>query len=167
MVAAQGNKKVKGYISLAGLGEDSGTVVLQQLEKQAPTLVAEAKIILDSMREGHTVKKVNPFLLALFGPQVQGYFSSYIAYDPSEEIKKLDIPALIINGTTDIQVDVSQAEMLKKAYPDARLEIIEGMNHILKDAPSDLAANMATYSKPELPLTEGLVNTIVSFIKTL
>ncbi|MEQ9403053.1 MAG: alpha/beta fold hydrolase [Cyclobacteriaceae bacterium] len=167
MVAAQNNKNVKGYISLAGLADDAGTMVVEQLGKQAPILVPEAKTILDSMRAGYTVTKVNPFLASLFGPHIQGYFKSYIDYSPKEEISRLTIPVLIINGTTDIQVGTDQAEMLKTACPTAKLTIIDGMNHLLKDAPSDPAANMATYNKPDLPLSEALMPAIKSFIKTL
>lgn len=167
MIISGKNEKVKGFISLAGLGEDAGTALVRQLEMQAPILVPEAKTSLDSLRAGHKVNKVNPFLASLFGPQIQDFLKSYIMYDPSEEIKKLDIPVLIINGTTDIQVDVAQAETLGKAYPNAQLEIVEGMNHILKDAPSDPAANMATYNDPELPLSDGLMGSILTFIANL
>jgi uncharacterized protein len=40
------------------------------------------------------------------------------------------------------------------------------MNHILKESDSDIQKNMATYSKPELPLKAGLTDDIVSFIKS-
>ena len=167
MIISQQNEKVKGFISLAGLGEDAGSTLIRQLGKQAPILVPEATTSLDSLRAGHTVNKVNPFLVSLFGPQIQDFLRSYIAYDPSEEIQKLTVPVLIINGTTDIQVDVPQAEMLSKSYPEAELQIVEGMNHILKDAPSDPVANMATYNDPELPLSDGLMDSILSFIENL
>jgi hypothetical protein len=41
------------------------------------------------------------------------------------------------------------------------------MNHILKEAPADEAANMATYSKPDLPLKPELVTSVVEFINKL
>jgi uncharacterized protein len=167
MVSAQNNKNVKGFISLAGLGVDAGEILIEQFGKQAPMFVPEAITTLDSIRMGHTVNKVNPFLITLFGPQIQGYLRSYIKYNPSEEIKKLSIPSLLVNGTTDIQVGVDQAQRLKEAYPNAQLLIIEGMNHILKDAPAEMATNMATYNNPELPLSNGLMDGILSFIKTL
>lgn len=167
MVASQNNDKVKAFISIAGSGTDVGTILLEQLGKQAPILVHEAKVTLDSIKSGHTVNKVNPFLVSLFGPQIQDFIRSYVMYDPSKEITKLDIPVLIINGTTDIQVGVDQANMLKKAYPNALLQIIEGMNHVLKDAPAEMAANMATYNNPTLPLSDGLMDSILSFIKKI
>jgi hypothetical protein len=38
------------------------------------------------------------------------------------------------------------------------------MNHILKEAPADEGQNLATYSKPDLPLKAELIPAIVEFI---
>jgi uncharacterized protein len=38
------------------------------------------------------------------------------------------------------------------------------MNHVLKDAPEDRNANLATYNQPDLPLNTALVNAITRFI---
>ncbi|WP_332367915.1 hypothetical protein [Spirosoma telluris] len=71
----------------------------------------------------------------------------------------------MINGKHDIQVATSEAELLKIARPDARLVLIDQMNHILKNAPADRAENMKTYTNPSLPLTPGLAETIAQFVK--
>jgi hypothetical protein len=39
------------------------------------------------------------------------------------------------------------------------------MNHVLKDAPEDRAANLATYADPDLPLHPKLVREIEDFIQ--
>lgn len=168
MLAAQNDEKVKGFISLAGLAEDSGEAIVRQLQAQSPTLGEDARVNIDSMKAGYTVTQFNPYLISIFGPAIQPFLKSYIAYTPSQEIKKLSIPVLIINGTTDLQINIPQAESLKEAYPKAELLIIKGMNHVLKDAPEgDLTANAATYNNPELPLSEGLISGILKFIKKL
>lgn len=167
MIVAAKNEKVKGFISLAGVAADAGTTLIRQLQDRAPVLVPDATVALDSLRAGHTVNKVNPYLVSLFGAHIQGFMKSYIAYNPSKEITKLNIPVLIINGTTDIQIAVDQAEALHAACTNSKLKIIEGMNHVLKDAPADPAANMAAYNDPELPLSDGLMDSLVSFIETL
>ena len=79
----------------------------------------------------------------------------------------MKIPAMIIQGTTDLTVTVDNAEKLKKAKSEAQLLIIKGMNHILKDAPADEDKNMDTYSQPDLPLSAALVPGIVDFINKL
>lgn len=44
-------------------------------------------------------------------------------------------------------------------------DIIEGMNHILKDAPLDKDKNYKTYIDPKLPLNEEFRKKLISFIK--
>ncbi|MEO1255806.1 MAG: alpha/beta hydrolase, partial [Bacteroidota bacterium] len=128
----------------------------------------ETKSNPDSLRDGHIVKKYNPFLASIFNPQIQPFLKSYIAYNPAEEIQKLQIPVLLINGTNDIQVGEDQAQRLKEAYSNAQLLMVKGMNHVLKDVPDgDLTANMATYNNPELALSEELIPGIISFIEKL
>ncbi len=55
-------------------------------------------------------------------------------YDPANEIAKLKIPTLIIQGTTDLQVSVDDAKLLLDAKPASKLVIIENMNHFLKES---------------------------------
>ncbi len=168
MLVAQGNENVIAFISLAGLAEDSGEAIVRQLKAQSPVLAEDARVNIDSMKAGHTVTQYNPYLISIFGPAIQPFLKSYIAYTPSEEIKKLDVPVLIVNGTTDLQIDLPQANSLKEAYPAGELLIIEGMNHVLKDAPAnDMAANAATYNNPDLPLSDGLISGMLQFIEKL
>jgi len=168
MIAVQQNKSVLAFISIAGLGTDAGEAIVRQLVQQAPVLADEARISIDSIRQGHQVKKYNPFLISLFNPQIQDFLRSYMAYDPLVEIKKLDIPILIINGTTDLQVTTSDAKALSESSQNADLLIIEEMNHVLKHADTgDLVANSGSYNNPDLPLADGLVTGIVEFIKKL
>lgn len=168
ILASQSNSNIIGFISIAGLGQDAGAAIERQLGAQSPELAKSAKVSMDSIRAGHTVKQYHVLLASIFNPGIQPFLRSYIAYDPAEEIKKLKIPALIVNGTNDLQVRVEDANLLKGGYPSAELLIIEGMNHVLKDVPDgDLVANGATYNNPELPLSEGLMEGMISFIKKL
>jgi len=97
-------------------------------------------------------------------PSVQKYLMSWFRYNPTREIKKIKIPILIVQGTTDLQVTVADAEKLKKAKSDAVLAIIPNMNHVLKEAPADKAQNTATYNQPDLPLKPEFVKAMISFL---
>ncbi|MBV8688708.1 MAG: alpha/beta hydrolase, partial [Candidatus Eremiobacteraeota bacterium] len=100
----------------------------------------------------------------LFRPSVQPYLISWFQYDPAAEIAKVTVPTLIVQGTTDFQVGVDDARRLQTEDPRAKLTLIQGMNHILRDAPANRAANLATYSKPSLPLSTEVVRVITDFI---
>ncbi len=154
------------YISLAGAGRSADLIIAEQIEKQAPFLKKETNENLKILKEGKTFELKNQMLASIFRESVQPYMISWIKYNPQEEIKKLSIPILIINGTKDIQVPESDAKLLHEANPISELKIIDKMNHVLKEINED-AENIKSYSNPDLPIMEELSITIDSFIKSL
>ncbi|MFB6457229.1 alpha/beta hydrolase [Chitinophaga sp. Hz27] len=157
---------VAGYISIAGTGENIGITLKKQIAVSAPMVKDKVGSMLDSLANGmHVWSDGSPVMQSLFRPSLQPYLISWLKYDPAVEIAKIDAPVLILQGTTDMHVHEEDAELLKKGNPKAALHIIAGMNHILKAAPADQAANLATYSDPKLPLNSELVRYITQFLK--
>ncbi|MDZ4714175.1 MAG: alpha/beta fold hydrolase [Cytophagales bacterium] len=161
MIAAGNADK---FISIAGAGQSADKILKEQLSAQPQGVQDIAFPILDSLANGHLVNKVNPMLNSIFRPSVQPYMISWFRYDPQVEIKKLSIPVLILQGTNDIQVSTADAERLSAANPAAKLVLLEGMNHILKNVPGDRQANIATYGNPTLPLADILITITRDFI---
>ena len=106
-------------------------------------------------------------LFALFRPSVQPYLISWLPVDPAAELAALDVPALVIWGTTDLQASRDDAERLAAADDDVELIVIEGMNHILKVVVGGPAEQMPSYGDPTLPLAPELVPAIGRFIQDL
>ena len=163
MVASQ-NHAVTKFISLAGVGEPANKIIRQQLEKLPSEIQQQANPILEKLETGGQVDDVPMPLYSLFRPDVQPYLISWFKYDPKEELAKLKIPILILQGTSDIQVDVSNAEFLGAANERAKVEIIEGMNHVLKQSELDQQSNLLTYNNPDLPLSDGVIEILTRFI---
>jgi fermentation-respiration switch protein FrsA (DUF1100 family) len=163
ILAAQ-NSEVNKYISIAGAGRSIDEILLEQIGKQSGEYIQESKKIVTSLKKGETIDSISPALNAIFRPSVQNYLISWMKYDPVKELAKLKIPYLIIQGTTDIQVPVEDAELLNKANEEDNLILIENLNHILKEAPADRAENMKTYYNPKLPLHSEFIITISDFI---
>jgi len=161
--SSEGN--VNAFISVAGAGEPAEKILKEQMKSQPSYLADGLNKILDSLRMGRPQKKVDPQLYFIARPSIQMYLMSWCRFDPAREIKKLKMPILIVQGTTDLQINVSNAEKLKKS--GSTLAIIPGMNHILKEAPEDRQQNLATYNKPDLPLKPEFVTSIIGFIKGL
>lgn len=153
------------FVSIAGPGRNIADVLKTQLAYLPDTIRNEAYAGFDLLRQGEKIEKPNPLLYSLFRPSVQPYMISWMRYTPTDEIRKLRVPVCIIQGGRDIQVAMTEAELLLQAYPKAKWAIFDEMNHILKDAPAERAANIAIYTKPELPLTEGLAEVISTFAK--
>lgn len=164
---ASADQPVSAYISLAGAGDRADKILTEQMKAKPDFLQSAFKAVMDSLKRGKITDRVDPSLYAIIRPSVQPYILSWMMHDPIREIKKLKMPVLIVQGTTDVQISVADAEKLKKAKSDATLLIIPGMNHVLKEAPADRDKNIATYNDPNLPLKPELVTGVVGFINKL
>lgn len=165
MLACQ-QVKPAAFISISGPADRADRLIREQLKGQPETVRKEVYPVLDSLVAGKTVESIDPKYNALLRPSVQPYLISWFNYSPKAEISKLDIPILIINGTNDLQVEPQNAFELLYSSRNVDLEIIEGMNHILKQAEADRQQNIATYNKPDLPVMHELVQAIVNFIRS-
>jgi pimeloyl-ACP methyl ester carboxylesterase len=153
------------FVSIAGVGRPANQVLHEQLVVRAPAaLVAEADRAMARLVAGRTADSISPSLAAIFRPSVQPYLISWFRYDPSAELRKLGVPVLIAQGTTDIQVSVEDARLLAKADPKATLVIVDGMNHVLKMVPADQSAQVKSYSDPALPVAPQLIDAIATFV---
>ena len=160
------------YVSVAGAGKRASDTLRRQLSAQLPAaLMQEVDALLTRLEAGEVVEPLPesissiPALANLFRPSVQPYLISWFKYDPAQAIATLSIPTLLLQGTTDLQVSTEDARMLQEAQPNAELVNVEGMNHVLKDAPADPAANGATYTNPTLPLAGGFVKPLITFLR--
>lgn len=166
IVAAQDNPAVAGVIALAGAGRPLDAVVKEQLATLPDALRQSAFATIDSLKAGRTTDDFDPMLAALFRPSVQPFLISCFKYDPAAQIAGLQIPILVVQGTTDIQVSVTDAELLAAANPRVEKLIISDMNHVLKQCASiDRLAQMAVYMDPALPLDEQLTKACVAFVR--
>ncbi|GAB3467141.1 alpha/beta hydrolase [Massilia terrae] len=164
MLAAQKTKPA-AYVSLAGAGDSAPVVLRKQLAgKLPPALASENERILTSLEHGQSTDAVPPELARLYHQGVQPYLVSWFRYSPAQTVKSLDMPVLIVQGDTDIQVGVDQAQALKAAKPDATLAIIPGMNHVLKMVAADSKMPLASYGDPTLPLAPQLLTTLKDFL---
>lgn len=156
---------VDKYISLAGPASRTDQTIIEQLRKQnGDSIAGIAASHFKELKTTGKIEKVNPLLFQLFNPQNQSFFKSWMMYDPKEEIKKLNISTLVINGTKDLQVPVEEAEALHLANEASEMVIIKNMNHVLKYIEKD-EDNFKSYTLPDFPLPESLVHVIADFVK--
>ncbi|PHS61945.1 MAG: alpha/beta hydrolase [Flavobacterium sp.] len=163
MITAQ-EKHITKFISIGGAGQEIDDVIVNQLEKQSPALKDNARQSFDDLRVNGVSQNYSTQLAAIFRPSLQNFMFSWMQYNPQIEIAKLTIPVLIINGDKDIQVQVSEAELLKNASPTSQLEIIPLMNHIFKEIKGEYLENIQSYNKENLPVMPVLIETVSDFI---
>jgi len=157
-----------GVISISGTARPVDQILRQQLSyRLPPALMLRSNEVLDSLKAGKVDPDVPPALQVIFRPSVQPYLITLFREDPAAAFARLKMPALIIQGSNDIQVSVDDAKVLKAAKPDAQLALIEGMNHVMRIVPNDLKRQLASYKDPQLPLAAELGSAIIGFIDGL
>lgn len=161
---ADHNDKICGLVLLSGAGRPAATVLREQLAPLPEPLKTQAYDALSELEAGRTVASPPAELAAMFRPSVQPYMISWLALDPARLAAAYDGPIFVGQGATDLQVSVADAEAIKAAQPRAALTIWDGVNHVLKIAPAERTANIATYMDPALPLPPGVVETVADFI---
>ncbi|NIE73881.1 lysophospholipase [Pantoea sp. Ap-967] len=155
-------------ITLAGSGRPMADVLREQLAQRMPAAqLARGSALLDRLQAGQTSLDVPAPLRQVFRPSVQPYLISLFQQDPAKAFARLPMPALIIQGRNDVQVDVADAQRLKAAKPDAQLVLIDGMNHMLRISPKSMRQQRDSYLNPALPLARELGERVVSFIHQL
>jgi pimeloyl-ACP methyl ester carboxylesterase len=165
MLAAQ-RAPVDAYVSLAGIGRPFDVVLREQLRPQLPApLFEESERVLRELLAGRTTTLDAPALVTLYRPSVQPYLISVMRQKPAELIAQVRAPVLLVQGTVDIQVKVEDARLLQAARPDAKLVLVEDMNHVLKLVGKDLTLQMQSYSRPDLPVAPKLVEAVAEFVR--
>ncbi|MEG0857985.1 MAG: alpha/beta fold hydrolase [Pseudomonas sp.] len=155
-------------ISVAGSGRPIDQVLRAQLADQVPAQHrGRVGQILDELKAGRPASGIPLPLQDVLRPSVQPYLISLFRQDPAVAFGNVKVPALIIQGTHDVQVDVSNAERLKAAKPDAELVLIQGMNHMLRIAPQAASQQRDSYLNPKLPQASELGARVVDFIHRL
>ena len=168
LVAAKRSDKVVAVVTLAGVGESIDATLRRQLGTQPEPYRSECMRIIDELKAGRTVSDLMPELAALFRPSVQPFLISQMRYEPSAEARTLSQPLLVVQGTTDIQINLNDAIKLSTVNPRTRLAIVSEMNHVLKPCASlDQQTQMMTYINDTLPLAPTLVATIADFLSKL
>jgi len=155
-----------GFISIAGAGRAAADILRTQLAgKLPPELATQNDEILKNLEAGKTTENPPAELAALYRSSVQPYLISWFRYDPAKSIAALTVPVLIVQGTTDLQVSVDDAKRLATASPKAKLLLVDGMNHVLKEVPPDREKQMASYSDPTLRLAPEFLAGVVDFVR--
>ncbi|MES2097485.1 MAG: alpha/beta fold hydrolase [Pseudomonadota bacterium] len=169
LVAAQKPAGICGVILLSAGGRPLGKVIRDQLTANP----ANAPILPDALRALDALEAGKRFdastlpapLQPLFGDKIQPYMIDLLSYDPARLIAAVRLPVLILQGDRDIQVGVGDAQALKGAQPKAELNLLPGINHVLRPVTGeDRAANIATYGDAKLPIAPIVGDTVAAFV---
>lgn len=160
---ATSESNVNKFVSLCGMVEPLDTTLIKQLTPKAPAMMPKIEKYLDDLNAGRMIDSVHPLLLSIFRPSVQPYLIDILKYNPDEVYTKIVNKTLFIGGGYDIQVKGEDIVTFAKSI-NGKYLIFEEMNHVLKKTPKDYMNQIESYSNPDLPLYDGLINEIVKFL---
>ena len=142
LVAALATKKIKvcALIEVSGSGKPAAALLAAQLKTALDTkgmdqpLYDEAIKILNILASGQTVPTPPDKLKALFRPSVQPYLISWLDLNPIEALKTAP-PTLVLQGGSDFQASPDDGQRLASAPKIAKLVMVAGADHDLKQRP--------------------------------
>jgi uncharacterized protein len=159
-----------GLVLVSTPGRDVKTLLHEQIGHQVDSamLLRFDSAFARYVRGEEMVDTLPPGLRVLLAPVNQRFVQTWESFDPAREFATVKLPALIIQGETDIQVRVTDAQALKDARPDAEMVVLPGMNHVLKAvADTTVAVQTPSYTNPTLLVVPAVVETIAGFIGRL
>ena len=164
------NPNVCGLILVAGVGRPLGDVLREQLKANPANkpILKEAFDAINSLERAENVDTttLHSALKPLFRAEVQDFLISAFAVDPAQVAATADMHTLIIQGKNDIQTSAIDAQKLAEAT-GGQLVLIDDVNHVLKEASSTRSENIATYSDPDLAVSESVITAIRMFVAKL
>jgi len=168
LITTQQPEGICGLILVAGPGRKMGDVLREQFKAHPGNALILEQVLaaISELEVGRhvDVSNMHPALMGIFPPSVQGFLIDEMSYDPAQLLARYPGPVLVLQGTTDLQISMQDAQRLAGARPGVTLVTLEGVNHVLKIAPADPAGNSATYGNSALPIAPSLVEAIAAFL---
>jgi uncharacterized protein len=153
-----GDLQAAALVLVATPGRPLGAVLREQLAKAGVPIAEVDKALLEASK-GDTVPSPRPEIRAIFRPSVFPFLRSIVDVDPATLLRKTTISTTIVQGDTDRQISVHDAQQLHAARPDARLVVVHQMNHALKQEASE-ELPQRSYTDPMVPLAPAVVDAI-------
>ncbi|MHB9152777.1 MAG: alpha/beta hydrolase family protein [Spirochaetales bacterium] len=155
---------IDGIVVLDGSGVEPRRELEASIRELDEGTRKEAEAIVEALMAGKAFPTPSAQLSDFFSASRIEWLKSWLKFDPSSEIAKVQAPILFIYGSADLQVSREAFERLLKARPNAAARLIPSMNYLLKRVKTE-EENYDSFTNPGYPLAEGLVDLITAFAK--
>lgn len=154
---AANNESVERVISLSGAGYPIDIIIAKQLG------VDSIEPFMEMVKNDEPFEGQLESLKMLFNKEVLAFLESWIKYNPAKELMNISVPVLLVRGTNDLQVFKEDINILKETKPDAKVLIIEDMNHVFKIV-EDEKENMESYTSINYKISDILIEEMMKFL---
>ncbi|MFL5509724.1 MAG: alpha/beta hydrolase family protein, partial [Gemmatimonadaceae bacterium] len=136
------DSRIKAIVLLAGPADDGRKIIEYQQRYQ---IDHDPAVAADTRRATYKMAAATLDSAAALNP----WLKFFLSYAPDAAARKVKVPALILQGATDRQVPVEQAEKLATAIRsdgnrDVTVRVFPGLNHLFLPDPE---GNPANYSR--------------------
>jgi pimeloyl-ACP methyl ester carboxylesterase len=155
-----------GLIFLNSLGRPFSKTIREQLSAKVDAkMLGDFDELLRSLRESKPYQ-VAGWLRAsgLVSADTVEFFRSEMDLAPGELLAALKIPALVLQGETDMQTTADDAKALASRRKDVKVKTLAKTNHVLKEVPTR-TRDVTSYRDPSLPLAPGVVDAVAEGVK--
>ena len=93
------------------------------------------------------------------------WYRNFLRYNPTEDIKKVDITWLALNGEKDLQVICDQnLSMIQELNPKAKTIKFDGLNHLFQECQTGMVQEYATIEQTISPI---VLQTILEWLNSI
>ena len=135
-------------------GEAMQHKLLDIAKSNLPDYIAHTMMYLEmanSLGEMAKLPQVQSQLNQQIDVMLSPWYREFLRYNPEEEIKRVSVPWLALNGSKDMQVLPDNLSSIKKLNPKADTLLLEGLNHLFVPASTGSPAEYATITAPISP----------------
>ena len=173
---AAGDARVSGAVLLAGSAKTGEETIVWQSKKIASSLTGLNKQILRLFRID-VVKGVRKNLARIQSvpgdsARIQGrkvnakWMREFLRHDPKPDLEKLQIPTLALTGSSDVQVDPADIEvMAEMAAPALEGQVMDGLSHLFRQD-KDTVGLKGYRKQAKQPLDARAVELVVQWLSS-
>lgn len=151
---------IKHLVLVATAGRTHAEILREQMSLRLPASdMNQVEQAIEKVRQSKPLESIPVPLRDYLRAESINFVRSDLDLDPVELIKKVSSRVTILQGDADLQIRPKDARLLAAAKPAARVVLIHGMNHVLKQE-YGVWLQQSSYTDPWRPLADGLVQAI-------
>lgn len=148
--------QLAGVVLLAGSAVDGKQLLRWQAEQLAPTLPKPAQWLMKLLRSdlvatqtkrlGRLETSTDDVIRIQLVKLNARWFREFMAFEPTQALRRAVVPVLAITGSKDVQVDPADIERMRQVVPTSfEGHVVDDVTHLLRSEPG--VATVRTYKQ--------------------
>lgn len=120
---------------------------LDMVKSDLPSYLLQAALyneVLSKLGAQGSLKEVQDAVNRQVSAMVSPWYRSMVKYDPAEDISKVGVPWIALNGSKDMQVLPRNLQTIKELNPEAKICLMEDHNHLFQKCKTGMMQEYAT-----------------------